>query len=320
MDDLMRNIFFVLIIGVFFNSCDDGDVITVDLDFDQELNLCDNNTEAFTIFDLRDDPSESLALILPRTAGDVAPFVNPTPQNTPTTITINGSNRFIYRTYNRDIVNTGSNRELCNAVIPSDLIIRESFEALGGTAFVTTTIIDDDGDGISSDDEGRGEADENGNFPNALDSDGDGVPDYQDEDDDDDNVKTEDELDEDNLDGDDNPFTNPLDTDGDGTPDYLDTDDDNDGVLTIEEDENGDRNLRNDDFIDSNGMDTFLYLSAEADETFESPGKVLTNTFTRVVTSRIIIRNFNLEIISGDEIDFGTLENTLIFVQEFEEN
>lgn len=315
----MRSIFLVLIVSVLFSSCDDGDIITVDLDFDKTLELCSNNTDAFTIYDLRNDPSESLALILPRDADDVAPFINPTPNDTPTTFTIDGStNRFIYRTYNRDIVNSGNNRELCNAVIPSDLIIQESYEALGGTAFVTTTIIDDDNDGIPSENEGRGDADENGDFPNAIDTDGDGVPNYQDQDDDNDNVMTSDE--DENLDGDDNPFTDALDTDGDGTPNYLDTDDDGDLILTIEEDENGDKNPRNDMSIDSNGIDLPHYLNDEATTLYESPGIVLTNSFTRVVTSTISIINFNLEIISGDEIDFGTLTNTIIFQQEFEED
>ncbi|MBT8244177.1 MAG: hypothetical protein HKP48_07780 [Winogradskyella sp.] len=313
----MRNIFVVLIACILFFACDDGDVITVDLNFDQALELCDNNTDSFTIYDLRSDPSESLALILDRSADDIAPFINPTPENTTTEIPLGGTNRFLYRTYNRDISGSGNSNELCNVVTPADLIIQENYEALGGTAFVTSTIVDDDNDGIPSENEDRGEADANGNFPNAIDTDDDGVPNYLDQDDDNDNVMTINELDDENLD--ENGNASFLDTDNDGEFNHLDTDDDGDMILTIEEDANGDKNPRNDFFIDSNGIDTFRYLTDEANESFESPGIVLTNMFTRVVTSTILIRNFNLEIISGDEIDFGTLENTILFQQEFEE-
>ena len=55
-----------------------------------------------------------------------------------------------------------------------------------------------------------------GNPSDALDFDGDGIPDYLDTDDDNDGLST--------------LLKGLKDTDGDGTPDYHDTDDDNDGV------------------------------------------------------------------------------------------
>ncbi|ARV10706.1 hypothetical protein BTO05_03530 [Winogradskyella sp. PC-19] len=317
----MRNIFVVLVALFLMSSCDDGDVITIDLDFDQELSLCSNNTDSFIIYDLRNDPSESLSLVIPRSTSEVVPFFNPTPLDNPESITIdNASNRFLYRTYNRDLLDSGSNQELCSAVIPSDLIIQESYEATGGTAEITTTIVDDDNDGIPSEFEGRGEADANGNFPDAEDFDGDGVPNYLDQDDDDDNVPTLFEIDTENADGDDNPTTNFLDTDGDTIPDYLDEDDDGDDIPTINEDANGDKNPRNDTSINSNGILIADYLSDEVSINHESPGKVLINEYTRVTTSRIFIKDYNLEILSGDLIDFGTLINTITVQQEFEED
>ena len=102
----MRNFFVVLFAMFLITSCDDGDVITVDLDFDQELSICENNTESYIVYDLRNDPSESLSLLFPR-IGNTSLFTDPTPVDTPTMLTINGTSvRFIYRTYNRDIVNT----------------------------------------------------------------------------------------------------------------------------------------------------------------------------------------------------------------------
>lgn len=316
----MRNIFVVLFALVLIVSCNDGDIITVDLDFEGDLVLCDNNTDDFTIYDLRNDPSESLSIIIPRTPDDIVPYFNPTPIDDPNEISIGTNARLIYRTYNRDIANTPpSNQELCNAVIAPDLIIQENYEANGGTVEVTVAIVDDDNDGIPSELEGRGNADENGNFPDAEDFDGDGIPNYLDQDDDDDNVQTRFEIDTENLDGDDDPTTNFLDTDGDGEPDYLDMDDDNDGTMTINEDEDGDFNPRDDFSIDSNGISIAHYLNNEADTAYESPGKLPTNEFTRVITSQWIIKDFDLEILSQDLIDFGTLVNTVTVITEFED-
>ena len=79
---------------------------------------------------------------------------------------------------------------------------------------------DSDGDGIPDSEEGYG------------DSDDDGLPDYQDPDDDGDGIPTDDE----DPDGDGDPTND--DTDNDGIPDYLDPDDDGDGIPS--EDEIGD--------------------------------------------------------------------------------
>ncbi len=66
-----------------------------------------------------------------------------------------------------------------------------------------------------------------------TDTDGDTVPDHIDVDDDGDGII--DVVEDENLDGDDNPATNPTDTDGDGVPNYHDKDSDNDGILDIVE-------------------------------------------------------------------------------------
>jgi hypothetical protein len=75
---------------------------------------------------------------------------------------------------------------------------------------------DADGDGISDVDEGRAA---------ALDSDGDGTPDFRDSDSDGDGVADALEAGDDRLD------TRPVDSDGDGTPDFRDTDSDGNGRL-----------------------------------------------------------------------------------------
>jgi len=64
-----------------------------------------------------------------------------------------------------------------------------------------------------------------GNPDDALDSDGDGIPNFIDSDDDNDGIPTLHEI------GD--IEREYKDFDNDGIPDYLDTDDDNDGIPTI---------------------------------------------------------------------------------------
>ncbi len=143
--------------------------------------------------------------------------------------------------------------------------------------------------------------------PQADSSDEDGIPDYLDQDDDNDNVPTINEIDTDDIDGDGDP-TNNLDTDGDGNPDYLDIDDDGDGVNTILEDEDQDMNPRNDLNVGPDGVTIIPhYLNTLETTDHGNPGLTDTNIYTRTVTINFLIIDFNLEILSSDAIDFGTL-------------
>jgi hypothetical protein len=290
-------------------TCDDGDIITVNLDFDKELNRCDNNAESYYVFDLREDPSESIGVIFPRNADNALLFETPTPPNEPVIIPINGTTaRFIYRTYNRSV----DNQELCGLIQASDLVILEDYEAETGTIEVTVTVEDDDQDGVPTIFEGRGEPDENGDYPNAQDSDGDGIPDYLDRDDDGDNVPTIDELNDDDTDTD--PNTNPLDTDGDGTPDYLDPDDDGDGVLTRLEDENNDGDPRNDTNANAEGIIVAHYLNTVEVDTYPDFGPNQGSDwrdYVREITTNFLVRGFDLDIIRGDEYNLGDYTNQL---------
>ncbi|WP_298782176.1 tandem-95 repeat protein, partial [uncultured Polaribacter sp.] len=113
---------------------------------------------------------------------------------------------------------------------------------------------DDDGDGIETVDE---DVDSDGD-PTNDDTDGDGIPNYLDTDDDGDGVDTADE--DVDQDGD---STND-DTDGDGIPNYLDTDDDGDGVDTADEDVDSDGDSTNDD-TDGDGTPNYLDTDDDGD-------------------------------------------------------
>ncbi|WP_179346626.1 hypothetical protein [Winogradskyella ursingii] len=280
------------------STCDDGDIINVDLEFDGNLEVCENITSEYIVYDINTDPSESLSLIFPRTADDELLF-NPIETPYVRTYSINGGSvRFNYRTYNQT-------PEFCNSIPDPDIMILEDYEANGGTVTAIATFIDSDDDGIPNEDEG---ADPNGDgdFSDSLDTDGDGIFNYIDRDDDNDNVFTEDE--DDNEDGDNNPFTNPRDTDGDGIPDYLENDDDDDGTPTRLEDEDEDGNPLN-DFL-NDGDELPRYRDNSTNQAFgETP--LRTNFFTRTITTTFTIDNLGLEILNAQFLDFGTYEETI---------
>ena len=223
----MRSLLILLFCCNFLLSCDDGDVLNVQLDFDKNLTLCEPPASSnFILYDTKNDPSESLTLLFPDNA-QAQSILYPTVSGNMETMTINKSSvRFIYRTYNGD-----PNDYICEDIPDANVSVNENFEAESGTANFISTFEDDDNDGV----------------PTALefdgDTDGDGIPNYKDSDDDGDNVPTLNEKPDPNDDGD---LSDAQDTDGDGIPDYLDTDDDGDGTPTRLEDENNNGNLFDD--------------------------------------------------------------------------
>jgi hypothetical protein len=295
----MKRHFYFLFCLVFIVACDDGDILTVDLVFDQELERCDDFEDSYLVFDTRDNPDEALILIFPRDEVNDALFTSATPVDSPSELVINETTiRFIYRTYNRS-VNT---EDMCAIIPPGNLSIVEDYEAETGTVDVTVTIEDDDNDGIPSIDEGR-DPNGDGDFSDAQDSDLDGIPDYLDEDDDNDNVKTKNE--DDDNDDDDNPYTDARDTDNDGIPDYLDTDDDGDGVLTRFEDENGDLNPINDTVLENNVLIAHFLNNMETMD-YGDPGLTDDNEYTRTVTTHFLVKDIDIDILRASEIDLGT--------------
>lgn len=308
--DAMTQRFYFFFCLLFLVACDDGDIITVDLDFDKILKRCDNFENSYLIYDTKDSPSESLSLIIEKNPTNELLFTEAITSELP----INASTtRFIYRTYNRAIVSSGSSEELCSAVPPSDLVIQNDYEASSGIIEITSTFVDDDEDGIPSVDEGRGELDEDGEYSNAQDSDGDEIPDYLDQDDDNDNVLTINEID--TSDSGEIIF---LDTDNDNHYNHLDKDDDGDGIDTILEDEDGINGPINDIVIDTEGNSIARYLYDGATDTYTNPGFIY-NIYKRIVTTSFTIKNFDLEIINSDEIDFGTFENSFQISNEPED-
>lgn len=309
----MRQLLYILFFGCLFNSCDDGDVFEVTLDFDQELELCtdlNSNPNRFLLYDTKTNPDESLTLLFP-IAGNAIIF-DPPSQDFETIIPINVNTTFFnYRTYSGN-----PNALICQVTpLPGTVILEDYYAAPGAEAVLISSFEDDDNDGIPSEFEGRGEAAEDGTYPDAIDTDGDGIPNYIDQDDDNDNVLTINENPD--PDGDGNPV-DALNTDFDAEmsagsnilPNYLDNDDDGDGTPTINEDENSNGTLTDDFDEDSDLPNLARYLNPEASDSF-APGDSANKQYTRTVKVNVTITNANLGIANIQTIDMGTYTTSI---------
>jgi len=274
---------------LFLTTCDDGDIITVELDFDSTFEICGD----LVFYKTKDDPSESLSVQITSPSLSFEDILTAT---VPITRTINGtSNTFNYRTYNASADNF-----FCNDVPPSDVEITTDYESNSGTVTIETVLTEDDNDSIPAELEdinGNGDLEDD-------DTDGDGIPNYLDDDDDGDNVRTVTEKPEyTQSEG----LANAQDTDGDTIPDYLDDDDDGDGVLTRDEENNTqDENPINDVTNNEVGAD---YLNTEIATTVPATA-YREHTIKQTYVVGVIIENADLVIISQDIYDFGTLKET----------
>jgi hypothetical protein len=294
---MQKSFFIVIILSLLTTfSCNDGDVITVEFDFGDTFESCGD----LVFYKTKKDPAESLSLQITSPALTLADLLNVGTDNTLTTTrTINGSsNTFNYRSY----ASLPSNL-FCNDIPPSDIQITNDLESTSGTATFTTTLTEDDNDGIEASLE-----DINGNGDlTDDDTDGDGTPNYLDIDDDGDNILTSNENPDPNGDG---LLDDAQDTDGDGTPDYLDNDDDGDGTLTRDEENmtTKDQNPANDVTNSDAGAD---YLNPEVSDYLAATAyRVHTIKQTYVVS--LVITNISLPNLYQEELDFGRLNDSAL--------
>lgn len=269
--------------------CDDGDVITADLEFD-ELDVLTCGELVF--YKQKTNPAETLSIQLNTDLSDLL-LVDPQTNTLQKSFTVNGStNRFNYRAYS-----SLPSNPFCSDIPNSELNITRDDESSTGTITTLTTLTEDDNDGIPAELEdlnGNGDLEDD-------DTDGDGLPNYKDFDDDGDNVPTSaekpnySEADE---------LALAQDTDGDGTPDYLDNDDDNDGVLTRDEENlSQDNNPLNDITSDSASIADFLNPQVNTSVPAISYRQ---HTIIRSFEIVINVAGINLENLVQDQLFFGT--------------
>ena len=286
----MRKFLFILSASFFLSNCNDGDIITVDLEFDDTFSYCGE----LVFYKTKSDPSESLSLEINTTIGELLELDDDNQLvSSEESFTINGStNTFYYRTYGETLPTS----YFCEAITPNVNIITDS-ESTSGTVTVSTVLTEDDQDGIPAELEdinGNGDLEDD-------DSDNDGLPNYLDDDDDGDNVKTSAEKPNYSAS---NGLIEAQDFDLDGVPDYLDTDDDGDGVLTRnEENETQDQNPTNDITDNTIGPD---YLNDQISTEIPATAYRI-HTIKQTFTVSAEVLGFSFPNLNQDVLDFGTL-------------
>lgn len=267
----MKKILFVLSLSFLFSSCNDGDIIITDFNFEAEnLDNC-GSIGGYVFFNINNSTTaESISLILK--TNEIL-FID---SGVEEYVLDDTSNIVNYRKYNGEV----SADYFCSNVPPTTPTVAIEYLGESGIAELTTIANKDDEDGREED------------INSDLDTDNDGLLDYFDEDDDGDNVPTIIELGSEFLSGT-NEF--PLDTDNDGIFDYLDDDDDGDGILTRYEDANGDLDPTNDITDSSVGAD---YLNPDITED-NIIDQYRVHTFRLVTDISLIIKN--LVLVSGNE-------------------
>ena len=237
----MKKIFGLFCTALLLSSCDDGDIVVTDFDFDnQALSWC-GDTQDQVVFNINNSQvHEAIAFRFSLDTPETEFFSTEIGQMS---IPLNSSNQIIYRVFD----NTVDDSYFCNEIPPVAPNVTEEYRSTsGGEVTLTTTLKtanDHDGDGVPSEAEGMAE---------ELDTDGDGIPDYLDIDDDADNLLTRVEIavEAENL------VNVYPDSDNDGIPDYIDADDDDDGTITRYEDWNMNNNPADD--VNEEGLPHYL--------------------------------------------------------------
>lgn len=298
----MKNVyFFGFVLLSLLASCDDGELIVTNFDFDSDTSLqfCSTETET-VIFALETDPNETIFFKF--NDGDFTGSFEGTAIDTSFTYNVTDVNQIIYRSLSSSITAD----YFCNTIPPTQSNVKEEYVSTnGGTVTFNITVnlptgddADADGDGVTDIVEGKNESPQ-------KDTDGDGIPDYLDKDDDNDNVLTQIENNLSNQPTFEDTFP---DTDEDGIPNYLDDDDDNDGILTRYEDLNAANNITEedpdldlnptDDDTNQNGVPNYLDPEDTGELIIE---ELKANELSRNFTTIVLAENISLKNTSNNE-------------------
>ncbi len=276
----MKKFVYLFVAVSLLTSCDDGDLIVTDFNFEnRNLQWC-GDTENQVLFNINNDlVHEALAFRFNLDTPNPRFFSTETGQ---ITIPLNAENQVIYRVFDGEVTAD----YFCNSIPPVSPSVTEEFRSTsGGEVNIITTLknaTDHDGDGVLSEQEG---------MASSRDTDGDGIPDYLDIDDDGDNILTRVEIAVEAT----NNVNNYPDSDNDGIPDYLDADDDNDGVPT----RNEDWNMNNNPADDRNEEGLPHYLNPEITDSFDVT-TVRENVISRSFRYLITAENLTLLKQGGD--------------------
>ena len=293
----MRKLFFISILLSLFSSCNDGDIIITDFNFEaSNLNNC-GSPGAYIFYNINNSLfAESISLVLE--TSDILFLESGTVE-----YVLNGITYAVnYRKYDDDITDD----YFCSNIPPTTPNVTIEFLGASGIALLTTIVTKNDEDGIEEDPESN------------LDTDNDGLLNYFDNDDDGDNVPTLNELGSEFLIGN---VEFPLDTDNDGIYDYLDIDDDGDTILTRYEDANGDLDPTNDFTDTSNDPDylTAAIANSNAIDQYRIHSYQITSDIELVINNLVLV-NGSEEITKETMIlgnKSGVIDGTISVTPDF---
>jgi len=276
----MKKFIAIVSISLLFLSCNDGDVIITDFNFeDENLDIC-GAPGGYVFFNINNSSSaESISLSL--AINDILFLESSTEE-----YVLNGTSTIVnYRKFNDDV----SPSYFCSNVPPISPDVISEYIGESGIAHLTTEVTKDDEDGFVE-------------TVNDTDTDEDGLFNYFDDDDDGDNVPTLIELGLAYINGEDE---NPQDSDGDGIYDYLDIDDDNDGVITRYEDTNQDLDPTNDitnPEIGPDYLNNAIANSTTVDQ-YRAHSYLLKSDISLVISNLLLVNSE--ETITQETMDFG---------------
>lgn len=294
----MKKLFLVLLSVIVLASCDDGDLIVTDFNFeDQDLQFCAGTSDRNVLFKINNTlTNEAIALVFTLPAENDNFLIDETGTFV---IPVNQNNRLVYRTFDAEV----RADYFCSEIPPSTPnVVDEYRSTTKGEIVITSTFLnalDHDQDGVPTLFEQSVEAPFSAaGFP---DTDGDGIPNYLDIDDDNDNVIT---ARENEVEAGSTAMGYP-DSDGDGIPNFIDPDDDNDGVITRYEDWNQNVNPAD----DVNDESIPHYLNPEITDSFPLD-TYRPNRIQRGYRYSVVLLDITLQRQGGDgeEITFSRYE------------
>lgn len=294
----MKKFFLVLLSVISITSCDDGELIVTDFNFEnQNLQYCAGNNDTNVLFKINNTlTNEAIALIFTRVA-DNENFLIEEPGLI--SIPINAQNRLVYRTFDAEV---GADY-FCSEIPPSSPNVMDEYRSTTeGEIVIESTfqnLDDQDRDGVPNSFELAVESEFYvDDFP---DTDNDGIPNYLDIDDDNDNVLTSIEI---VVEAGSTAMGYP-DSDGDDIPNFMDPDDDNDGTISRYEDWTPNQNPGD----DLNEEDIPHYLNPEISDSFVLDS-FRTNTIQYGFRYSVVLLDVTLQRQGGDgeEITFSRYE------------
>ena len=280
-------------------SCDDGDIVVNDFEFDQNrLNFCNiegqNSANESVLFNINTQ-NEAIAI----NQNNIFTDTDFELEEEIITRNIPSEAQVFYRKFNSPITND----YFCSTIPLNNVGIQTELIADRGMVIITKRRIldlrpegDVDADGVTNQEEGYKAVlagDET-----LQDTDKDGVPDYLDEDDDNDNVPTRIEIRNVNNEIE-RPFINTdrikeIKKKFDLLPDYLDDDDDGDSIPTRNEIKVNDSLPRN-KFISGTDSEIRVYAYLDSIQKDSIPNKIfLKNTIKVTYNTTVNIKNLGL--------------------------